>query len=202
MNGLAMHVKDNIPVIGIDDSPFDFREDKFTLIFGVVIKGHSIIENILSAKIKVDDVTPSLTSSIASMIDQCDQKTHLKAILLNGITFGGFGIVDLAWLFKLVEIPVIAVVDHQPDYQRIKKSLLENFSDGKDRWNTAKRNGEPDPMVLNDKIIYYQYQGISREIVEKIIKKTTRSRYTQPEAIRIAHFIGTSLQRSTGKNKR
>ncbi|MBD3190690.1 MAG: DUF99 family protein [Candidatus Heimdallarchaeota archaeon] len=189
-----IQVKEKTPIIGIDDAPFDFQKNNKTLIFGVVMKGSEIIEDVLSTNIDIDAKSEVLTQDFATMINETTQKGQLRAQLLNGITFGGFGIIDLQALYRLTNIPTISIVDHQPDLERIKYVLKQHFDDGDKRWEIMKKNGEPERIILNGKEVFVQYSGIEKKTTELLLKKSTKPGFTQPEAIRIAHMIGGSLK--------
>lgn len=189
-----LQVKEKTPIIGIDDAPFDFQKNTKTLVFGVVMKGSEIIEDVLSCVIDIDAKPKVLTKTFATMINKSTQKGQLRAQLLNGITFGGFGIVDLERLFQLTNIPTVSIVDHQPDLERIKQVLKEYFADGEERWESMQKNGPPERISLNGKEVFIQYSGIEKKTTELLLKKTTRAGFTQPEAIRVAHLIGGSMK--------
>ena len=113
-------MKSQIRLIGIDDSPFTFK-DKYTSIIGVVMRGGSYIECVLHDQVFVDG--DDATFICKKMIEKTRHKKQLKAILLDGISLGGFNVVDINELFYCTTIPVITVTRDKPDFVKIEKAL-------------------------------------------------------------------------------
>ena len=94
-------VKKEIRVIGIDDAPFDKFNDSKVLIVGVVMRGGSWIDGILSTKVDVDGIDS--TNRIIEMINKCKFKPQLQCIFLNGIAVAGFNVIDVKELSNIME---------------------------------------------------------------------------------------------------
>ncbi|MFX1254551.1 MAG: DUF99 family protein [Promethearchaeota archaeon] len=202
------HVKALTPIVGIDDGPFKFRTSELVPLIGVVMKGYLHVEGILHQIIRVDSPASFVTEVIVKMIVESSHLRQLRAILLNGLTFGGFGVIDLDLLFLKTQIPAIVVVDRLPDLKRIKKALLENFNDGWDRWSLVEKAGSPLPVDLNGRQVFLQFRGLPFETAQALLDKTTKPQHTQPEALRLAHMIATSVvgitklkEKSNNRNK-
>ncbi|MFX0062933.1 MAG: DUF99 family protein [Candidatus Hermodarchaeota archaeon] len=187
------HVKALTPIVGIDDGPFTFRTSELVPLIGVVMKGYLHVEGILHQIIRVDAPASFVTEVIVKMLVSSSHLRQIRAILLNGLTFGGFGVVDLDLLFLKTQIPSIVVVDRLPDLKRIKKALLENFDDGWDRWLLVEKAGSPFPVDLNGRQVFLQFRGLPFETAQVLLQKTTKPQHTQPEALRLAHMIATSV---------
>ncbi|MBI2656199.1 DUF99 family protein, partial [Candidatus Woesearchaeota archaeon] len=69
-------VKKEIRVIGIDDSPFNKFNDKKVLVVGVVMRGGSWVDGILSTKVDVDG--SDSTKKLIGMINKCKFKPQLQ----------------------------------------------------------------------------------------------------------------------------
>ena len=117
-------IKKEIRVIGIDDSPFNKFVKGSVLIIGVVFRGGSCLDGILSTKVKVDG--NNSTKKLIELINKSKFKSQLRCIFLDGIALGGFNIVDIKELNEKTKIPVIVVVRHKPDIGAIKKTLITN----------------------------------------------------------------------------
>ena len=120
-------IKPEIRIIGWDDSPFNF-DDKETFLVGVVCRGGTQVDGLMSVKIRVDglDVTEKIIQSIKN-------STHiyqLRLIMLDGITFGGFNIADINEIRKETGLPVLVVIRDMPKMEAIRKSL-ERLDDNK-----------------------------------------------------------------------
>ncbi|MFX1515282.1 MAG: DUF99 family protein [Promethearchaeota archaeon] len=184
-------VKSKTPIIGIDDGGFDrfSTEDIDIPVFGVIMKGAAYVDGILKSQLKKDD--SQATKIVSQMILESSHKDQLKAILLQGITIAGFGVLNIVRLNEMTGIPVIVVLRKYPDFYKIKSALEKTFPDDQERWCSIKLAGEP-IQVQDNPLILLQAAGIHLEDAYLLVKKCT-SIGTIPEALRIAHFIGASI---------
>jgi len=185
-------MKKEIRLLGIDDAPFNKFKDKNVLVVGTVFRGGSWLDGVLSTKVKVDG--DDSTSKLIEMINKCKFKPQIQCIILDGIAFGGFNIVDVEELNKKTKIPVIIVIRRMPDFEKIKSTLKKLGKEKK--YNLIEKAGEVHKV---DKI-YIQINGIALEDAKNILKiSCTRS--LLPEPIRAAHMIaaGIVLGESRGK---
>lgn len=191
-------IKPEIRIIGWDDAPFTFK-DKYTMIAGVVCRGGTQIDGLITAKITVDGM--DTTDKIAEAINRSKHREQLRVIMLDGITFGGFNIVDIDMLHKKTGIPVIVVIREKPDLRAIHKSLSK-FHDIEHRWQLIEKAGEIRKVDVKNKVlkgrrtIYYQKAGMEEYDAERIINLTAVNSVV-PEPIRMAHIICSGI-----KNKR
>jgi endonuclease V-like protein UPF0215 family len=116
--------------------------------------------------------------------------------MLDGITFGGFNVVNIKEIFYQTGIPVIVIMRKFPDFEKIKKALMR-FEDHEKRWSFVLNAGWV-YKIENKEPIYIQIQGIDLEDAEIIVNiSTTRSAI--PEPIRAAHLIAAGVV--TGESK-
>lgn len=187
-----MMFKKEIRVIGIDDSPFNKFKDKKTLLVGIVMRGGSWVDGVLSAKADVDG--NDSTKKIAGMINKCKFKPQLQCIFLNGIAVGGFNIIDIKELSKQTKLPVITIIRKMPDIENIKKTLI------KIRKQQKIKLIEKAGKVVKINSIFAQLTGIDFEEANKILKVVC-TRSMVPEPLRLAHMVasGVILGESRGK---
>jgi endonuclease V-like protein UPF0215 family len=152
------------------------------------MKGQAYVDGIIQCQVERDD--PNATNQVGEMILSSSHKPQIQAIFLQGITMGGFGVIDIELLHQLTEIPVVVVLRRFPDYSRIKNALERTFPDAKQRWASIKRAGDP-IQIQEDPLLFLQVAGIHREDARLLTKKCTAIG-TIPEVLRIAHFIGAS----------
>ncbi len=180
-------MKQEIKIIGIDDAPFLFGQKKVAVI-GVVIRGNAYIEGILKTEIEVDGC--DATAIIINLINGTRHKNQLRVIMLDGISLGGFNVVDIQELHRNTGLPVITITREQPDFTKIKNALQKHFVDWKKRWDTIL---EGKLRKVNSKYpLYVQYVGMKFPTVCEIIHLCT-IRGAIPEPIRIAHLIATGI---------
>jgi hypothetical protein len=181
--------KSEIRILGFDDGPFD-KNDKIVPVIGVVFRGGSFLDGILRTDVKVDGLDS--TEKIVKLINTSRHKQQLKVIMLDGITFGGFNIIDVKGVWKETNLPVIVINRKLPDLKEVK-SALKNFKDFEKRWEIILKAGKIKKCKLKDKReIYYQSIGLEDEETEEIIRLSSTHSYI-PEALRVAHLIATGI---------
>ena len=177
-------VKKEIRVIGIDDSPFNKFKDRKILVVGVVMRGGSWVDGILSTKVAVDG--DDSTKKLIDMINKCKFKPQLQCIFIDGIAVAGFNIVDVRELSKKTKLPVIIVIRRKPDIENIKKTLIKIKKQQKIK--LIEKAGE----VIKLDSIFVQLTGIELEQARKILKVVC-TRSLIPEPIRLAHLIAQGI---------
>jgi len=184
-------IKPEIRVLGVDDSAFTPHVQSQVPVVGVVFRGGYWFDGIMHTKISVDGF--DATDKIASMIIRSPHYKQLRLIMLNGITFAGFNIVDVKELNVTTKLPVITVTRKKPDLAEIRQAL-QNLPCSKKRWKTILNAGEPiEVSTRNMKAkVYIQTIGLSKEDAQKILRLTS-TRSNIPEALRVAHFIASGI---------
>jgi uncharacterized protein len=111
-------------VVGVDDGPFQ-RGDRQAPVALVVCSLPDRVDGIVTTTVTVDGT--DATERIARAIQTSGHLVGIRAVLLDGITFGGFNVVDLAGLSAELKRPVLAVTRRPPDFARIDAALREYF---------------------------------------------------------------------------
>ncbi|MFH1055396.1 MAG: DUF99 family protein [Candidatus Altiarchaeota archaeon] len=196
MDAKFYSIKDEIRIVGFDDGPFK-RGQKDVLVVGAVFRGGLWMDGVISTKASVDGL--DATEKLSSLMKSCRFK-DLRVIMLDGIAFGGFNIVDIHALNRESKMPVIVVTRDMPDFKEIE-SALKHLTDFDTRWKLIQGAGEPKPVeTMKGKKVFIQSAGIRFEDAEKIVKLSA-TRSLLPEPIRVAHLIaqGIVLGQSKGK---
>ena len=186
-----MHVKEQIRIIGWDDGPFS-RKNKKCLLIGCVMRGSVQIDGILRTYVQIDGLDAA--EKIAKAIIQSKFKDS-RVIMLDGITFAGFNIVNIKELYELTKMPVIAVNRKMPDINEFMKAM-KKLPFYQTRAKAVEDAGKIYYLTIKTKNskgkIFYQRAGITKKDAEKVIKTSI---YTSlfPEAVRIAHLIATGV---------
>jgi len=190
-------IKPEIRVLGIDDGIFVPHTKGTIDVIGVVYRGGYWLDGVMRTEVTIDGM--DATEKIAAMIKKSPYYEELRIVILNGITFAGFNVVDINKLFKTVNLPVIAVTREKPDLEKIKKAL-ENLPECERRWQTIENAGKIIAVQTRntEEAVYMQIAGVSREDAEKILKSTS-TRSNIPEALRVAHIIASGLTQSEEK---
>ncbi len=182
------HVKPEIRILGIDDSALLSEK---VMIVGTVFRGGDWIDGVLRSEITRDGL--DATEVIVKMIKNSRHYGQLRIIMLDGITYGGFNVVDIEDLYRETGLPVIVIMRSYPDFDKIR-SALRHFSDGETRWDMIRKAGEIEKLITgrNGTPIYIQKSGIGAKSAEKIIRLTS-IRSSIPEPLRVAHLIATGI---------
>jgi endonuclease V-like protein UPF0215 family len=191
-----INMKQQIRLLGVDDSPFTFN-DKYATVIGVVMRGGEYLECILRSQVSIDG--DDATFVCKEMIKNTKHREQLKAMLLDGIALGGFNIVDIEDIFSSTGLPVITVTRDKPDFEKIKQALEKNFDDWQDRLNLIK-NGDLFRVKTSHNPIFVKCTGIGIDETKEIIKLST-IRGVIPEPIRVAHLIASGITRGESYGK-
>ena len=189
-------MKQQIRLLGIDDSPFTFT-DKYATIIGVVMRGGNYLECVLKSQVSIDG--DDSTNICKDLIKSTRHRKQLKAMLLDGIALGGFNVVDIDDIYKSTNLPVITITRDKPDFNKIEKALKKNFIDWEKRLNIIKY-GEIHKVKTSHNPIYVKCSGIDIEETKEIIKIST-IRGVIPEPIRVAHLIASGVVRGESYGK-
>ncbi|AGB05100.1 hypothetical protein AciM339_1238 [Aciduliprofundum sp. MAR08-339] len=189
-------MKKHIRALGIDDSYFVPHIPGEVDLIGVVLRAPNYLEGMLRRKIGVDAL-----DSTDSIIDMLNSKygRQIKVVFLQGITFGGFNIVDIERIWREREVPVIVISRKNPDLRAIEYALRKHFEDWEYRMNLLRKHKIE--MIQNGEFeIYVQRAGISMDEARRVISSFTL-RGAIPEPLRVAHLIASALHFGESKGK-
>jgi len=191
-------IKPEIRVLGVDDGVFVPHTEGLVSVVGVVFRGGYWLDGVMRTEIRIDGM--DATEKIALMILNSPHHKQLRVVMLNGVTFAGFNVVDIQELNEKVGLPVIAVTREKPNLEEIK-AALRNLPKPEERWNAIKKAGEIFAVQTRkgEEPVYMQIAGISKEDAETILKKTS-TRSNIPEALRVAHIIASGLTYSASQD--
>ena len=190
-------IKNEIRVLGIDDGRFVPRTKGTVEVVGVVYRGGYWFEGVMRTEITIDGM--DATDRLATMIKNSAYYGEIRVIVLDGVTFAGFNVVDINELSCRVDLPVMSVAREKPDLEEIR-SALKNLPDFEKRWQAMLNAGELFEVETRngENPVYVQTAAFLREDAVKILKRTS-TRSNIPEALRVAHIIASGLGRSIEK---
>jgi endonuclease V-like protein UPF0215 family len=176
-------------VLGIDDGKFIPHTQGSVIVVGVVFRGGCWLDGVMHTQIAVDGF--DATEQIASMITNSPHYKQLRLIMLNGITFAGFNVVDIKKLNLATKLPVIVVMHKKPDLEAIHRAL-NNLPKSDERWNIILEAGKILEVRCRNKKIFLEIAGISEvDAIEVVQLTSTRSNF--PEPLRVAHIIASGI---------
>jgi endonuclease V-like protein UPF0215 family len=174
--------------VGVDDGAFrpSKKSKQRTLLVAVLFDDVRLL-GLKVGRIQVDgrDANVVISSLLRRM--SCD------IVMLSGISFGGFNVVDIAELSKTLRRPVVAVTGERPHNEAVRTALCEHFADWKDRWRMVRSAGRIYSVTLrNEPRLYFEVQGASHLFAKKAIASTALiSRL--PEPVRVARILARGL---------
>ena len=180
-------MKGLLRVLAIDDGSFKPRQKGKAILIAVLSRLDNRVEGILSTSVKVDGLDS--TKKIIEMVKKSKFEQQVNFLILDGINFAGFNIVDLPLLSKKLGIPAIAIVRKRPELEKIKLAL-SCFKDCGKRIALIEKAG-PIHKAGN---IFFQCSGADRQTVKTVLAKTTKWS-NLPEALRLAHLIASGVSR-------
>ncbi len=188
-------VKREIRVLGVDDGVFVPQKRGKALIVGVVYRGGLWLDGVMHTEIEVDGL--DATEKIASMIKSSPHYAQLRVIMLNGLTFAGFNVVDIKRLYGETGLPVIVVSREKPNLDEIKKAL-EKLPHKEKRWKMIENAGKLLEVNVRNtgSSIYVQLAGLNEKDARKIVRITS-TRSNIPEPLRVAHLIASGITQLT-----
>ncbi len=182
-------IKPEIRVLGIDDGKFTPRTQGSVIVVGVVFRGGFSIDGVMHTTIAIDGL--DATEKLTSMINASPHCRQLRLVMLNGITFAGFNVVDIKKLNVATKLPVLALTHEKPDLDGIHEAL-KNLPNAEERWTMVLEAGEIHEVINKGTKIYVETAGISLADAQKIIALTS-SRSSLPEPLRVAHLIASGV---------
>ena len=172
-------------VLGVDDAPFarDHRGD--VPIVGTVMTGGRL-DGLLYGAVRRDG--RNSTERLARLLLDSRFEQHVHAVVLDGIALAGFNVVDLRALHAAIERPVIVVARRAPDLAAIERALRTRVRGGARKWALIEAAGPMEPCEG----IFVQRVGVELADVARFVRES-RVSGKLPEAIRLAHLIGSAL---------
>jgi hypothetical protein len=173
-----------IRVIGFDDAPFVRRDQKPVPFAGVVCAG-TRFEGMVWGEIQPDGW--DATDTIAQILLSSKFLPQLHMVLLDGISLGGFNIVDLPKLSETLNRPCVSVMRRYPKLAKVEYALRQ-LPDPERRLAMIQRAG----TIYQASPFVFQVCGASPEITAKVLERAT-DRGHVPEALRLAHLITSAV---------
>ena len=115
-------------------------------------------------------------------------------ILLAGVTFGGFNLIDPRRLHKKFKVPTIVVVGSRPNNRTVKRALVRHFPDWRERWRIIRALGPLRTVrtVASENPLFYEALGCSSRVAQRILAGWALvSRI--PEPLRVAGLVARGL---------
>lgn len=184
-------VKPEIRVLGVDDGQFASHSHEQVPVVGVVFRGGYWLDGFMCTTVTVDGLDS--TDKLTAMIVESPHYRQLRVVVLNGITFGGFNIVDIQALHRQTQLPIIVVTQKKPNLTEVHDAL-NHLPDAEERWRRVQCAGEIWTVAARagKQKVYIEVAGVSVDLAQEILKLTS-TRSNIPEALRVAHLVASGL---------
>jgi endonuclease V-like protein UPF0215 family len=186
-------IKSEIRVMGIDDGPFAPHTKGKVMLVGTVFRGGQWLDGIVRTYVDIDGT--DATQRIIDMVNKSRHKGQLRVIMVDGVTFGGFNVINIQEIFGKTGVPVIVVSRKMPNFPKVKKAL-QNLPDWRERWRMLRAASKIHRVRSRPRAapVCVQVAGINPADAEQIVKLTS-TRSLVPEPLRVAHLIATGIVR-------
>ena len=177
-------------LVGVEDGsfrPFNRRTLGTCLLCAVEMFGPKI-EKVKVSPITVDGL--DATSRLSEML----QDMNFEAILLGGITFAGFNIINVQQILKEYSRPIIIFIRDRPDNRAVREALEKHFDDWRERWDIIKSLGPVHSTRTrpDEPPIYFEVLGASSQWAEEVLRLSAML-CRIPEPVRVARLIARAL---------
>ncbi|MBD1844683.1 DUF99 family protein [Cyanobacteria bacterium FACHB-63] len=173
-----------IRAIGFDDAPFIRKSGEPVSIAGVVCAG-TRFEGMLWGQIEPDGW--NATETIANILLNSKFLPQAHIVLLDGISLGGFNVVDLPALSGEIDRPCVSVMRRYPKLEKVEYAL-RRLPEPERRLELIARAGE----IYQSPPFVFQVQGAAPDTTARVLARLT-DRGHVPEALRLAHLIASAV---------
>jgi uncharacterized protein len=177
-------------IVGIDDGPFRPKRETrvgYAPLVAAWLEGPHLYRLRLG-RIIVD----GLDATIEAL--RLLKGSHDVPVLLSGVTFGGFNLIDPRVIQQKCRAPVIVVVGSRPDNRAVKRALHKHFPDWRRRWEVISSLGPLRQVrtVRDEPPLFYENFGCTPLEARRVLSS---SAYVSrvPEPVRVAGLLASGL---------
>ena len=168
-------------VIGFDDVPWRHRARGTVGLVGAVCAG-TRFEGMVYGSVRRDGWRATLT--VERLLLESKFLPQLHLILLDGIAFGGFNVLDLPRLARTLRRPCVSLMRRMPDLPAMERAA-RRLPRPDARLAILRRAG---PIHVSGPFVY-QVHGAEPGEIAAALRRLTDIGHV-PEALRLAHLIG------------
>ncbi|OYT48941.1 MAG: hypothetical protein B6U85_00775 [Desulfurococcales archaeon ex4484_42] len=186
----------SLKVIGIDEGYFppEFKRKRLQTILVAVLCDWTTPLDVKISRVTVD--YDNVNDRVLELLGKFKVKSDL--IILDGVTYAGFNVIDPKTLNEELGIPIITVFKHNLNMDRIRTALYKHFNDWRYRftviWN----------VYSNSRIIHTPWRPLRISVygidenraIDLIIRLQKVSPI--PEPLRLADVIASGLTKNSG----
>jgi uncharacterized protein len=178
-------------IVGVDAGSVSSEREGNAILVVVLLEGSRIVD-IQLGKIEVDGLDAQRV--LGSLL----RRLSYDVVMLSGVSFGGFNLVDIKQLSRRVGRPVIAVIREKPNNRAVRDALRKHFRDWKRRWRVVRSAGRLSSCkpLADEPQLYFEVKGAPPAIARGIITSSAMNSRL-PEPIRVAGIVAKGIRDST-----
>jgi endonuclease V-like protein UPF0215 family len=188
---MSLNVWQELRVVGVEDGGFSRKLQgcgvQKALFVCVLLRGKRITD-FQADMITVDglDATEKLTSML--------RQWSFDAVMLAGVSFAGFNLVDPPIVFEEFNKPVIVISRTKPNNVAVKNALRRHFEDWRIRWSVFEKLGSVYKVVSMpaEPPVYVEVIGAELGWASELIRAASVC-CRVPEPIRVARLVARGL---------
>lgn len=174
-----------IRVIGFDDAPFSRPNMGGKVNIAGVICADTRFEGMVWGEVQQDGW--DATETICQLLLGRKFLPQLHILLLDGVAFGGFNIVDLPLLSQTLSLPCVTIMRRLPNLQAMQEAI-HHLPRPNQRLQLLQRAG----TIYQYPPFVFQVSGATPEVTLAALQRLTDCGKV-PEALRLAHLIGAAV---------
>jgi len=189
-HGASSNIKQVSRCIGIDDGPFPPKTNdkiRHAPLMAVWLRGPHL-HQFRADWITVDGLDATRKAEFLL------RGSFQIPVLLSGVTFGGFNLIDPRKIQKSCKAPIIVVVGSRPDNRAVKRALFRHFSDWEKRWELIRSLGPVHKLrtIPREGPVFFERFGCTTREA-RLILKTSAFVSRVPEPLRVAGILARGL---------
>lgn len=180
-----LRLRRTIRVIGFDDAPFSRSEKGGNVFIAGVVCAGTRFEGMVWGQVQQDGW--DATDTVCKLLLGKKFLPQLHIVLLDGIAFGGFNVIDLPKLSQELALPCVAVMRRKPNLAAVEQAIYR-LPQPERRQELLHRAG----TIYEYPPFCFQVCGASAEVTFSVLQRLTDCGKV-PEALRLAHLIGAAV---------
>lgn len=179
-------------MVGVEDGGFQKGVTRKAPLIAVLLKGFKI-NDVKLTKVTVDGL--DATERLMEILKNWDFET----IMLAGVSFAGFNLIDPITLYEGFGKPVIIISQVKPNNEAVKRALQRHFKDWQVRWAVFEKLGPIHEVAVSSSglPVYIETVGTNIDWANSIVKRLSVHGKT-PEPIRVARLIARGISQLKG----
>ncbi|MGQ9459964.1 MAG: endonuclease dU [Candidatus Bathyarchaeaceae archaeon] len=190
---MSLNVWREFRVVGVEDGGFSKEAQdsgaQKTLFVCILFMG-KWVSDFQADMITIDGL--DATEKLVSML----RRWSFDAVMLAGVSFAGFNLVDPTVVFEKFNKPIIIISRTKPNNIAVKNALRQHFEDWQIRWGVFEKLGPVWKVVSmpNEPPVYVEVIGAELDWASKLIRAASLC-CRVPEPIRVARLVARGLTR-------